>query len=141
MPDDLPARLAGALQALAADRPESIEALRDLYDPEVEFRDPVQALRGVDAFLGMNRRLLGRVRAIRFDVTSAAGGPDEAFLAWKMTATAKLGPSVGVEGVTHARARGGRVVYHRDYWDLGEFFASGLPGGAAALRWLLKPIA
>ncbi len=134
-------RLRSALVAIAPDRPEAIEALRPLYDPDVEFRDPIQALRGLDAFLAMNRRLLGRARELSFDVTSAGGSDAEIFLVWTMRATPRIGPRIAVDGVTHARTRGGLVVYHRDFWDLGELFASALPGGHTALRLLLKPLA
>ncbi len=137
----LPARLADALRALSAERPESIEALRALYDPSVVFRDPIQTIHGVDGFLAMNRRLLARARAIAFDVTAAGGGPEEAFLTWTMTARPRVGPSVAVDGATHVRTRAGLVAYHRDYWDMGELFASAVPGGAAVLRLLRKPLA
>jgi hypothetical protein len=139
--DDLPARLRQALVALGPDRPESVEALRDLYDPAVEFRDPIQTLKGLDAFLAMNRRLLGRARELSFEVTSARGDADEAFLVWTMRGKAKLGPSLAVEGVTHVRARNGRITYHRDFWDLGELVASIVPGAGPMLRLLLRPMA
>jgi hypothetical protein len=141
MPDDLMIRLRDAFAALSPDRPESLESLRPLYDEAVEFRDPVQTVHGLDAFLDMNRRLFRRAKALSFNVTSARGDGDEMFFAWQMRVTARLGPSLTLDGVTHARARGGRIVSHRDFWDLGEFFASAFPGGAAALRLMRKPLA
>jgi SnoaL-like domain len=141
MPGPLASRLRDALGELSPERPESVEGLRALYDPSVVFRDPIQTVQGLDAFLAMNLRLLGRARALSFEVTSAQSEGDEIFLAWTMRATPKIGPRIAVEGVTHATARAGRVVYHRDFWDLGELFASAVPGAAAALRVLLKPLA
>jgi hypothetical protein len=58
-----------------------------------------------------------------------------------MRCVPKFGPEIRVDGATHLRAKNGRVFYHRDYWDLGEMFASAIPGGHAALRFLLKPLA
>jgi hypothetical protein len=58
-----------------------------------------------------------------------------------MRCVPKIGPTIQVDGATHLRAKNGRVVYHRDYWDLGEMFASAIPGGHTALRFLLKPLA
>ena len=141
MSSDLSDRLRDALRALGPGRPEAIEALRPLYDEAVEFRDPIQTLRGLDAFLAMNRRLMGRVRALSFEVTSARGDADEVFLAWTMRATARIGPTIVVDGVTHARARAGKVVHHRDYWDLGQMLASIIPGGERVLRGILRPLA
>jgi hypothetical protein len=134
-------RLRSALVDIAPERPETVEALRPLYDPDVEFRDPIQTLRGLDPFLAMNRRLLGRARELSFDVTSAGGSDEEIFIVWTMRATPKIGPRIAVEGITQAKMRRGLVVYHRDFWDLGELFASAVPGGHAALRILLKPLA
>jgi hypothetical protein len=138
---ELADELATALEGLRADRLDSIDALEPLYDRDVEFRDPIQQLRGVDAFMEMNRRLIGRCREIAFTPTSVASRGDNIFLAWSMAARPRVGPRIAVEGVTHARALGGRVVVHRDFWDLGELVTSPVPFAQTALRWLLKPIA
>jgi hypothetical protein len=54
-------RLADALIALTPDHPEAIERLRDHYDPSMVFRDPIQEVHGIEAFLAMN--LLASVRS------------------------------------------------------------------------------
>jgi hypothetical protein len=127
--------------ALATLRPETLDDLRDLYDPDLEFRDPIQTLHGVDAFIAMNRRLFARFRELEFDVTSGTGSDTDLFLVWTMRAAPKFGPRLVVDGATHARVGGGRVTYQHDYWDLGELVARAVPGGQGALRLLLKPFA
>ena len=136
--DNLASRLKEALAAL---RPETIDALRPLYHENLEFRDPIQTLRGIEDFLAMNRRLFARFRELTFDVSTARGDDRDVFLVWTMRAVPKVGPRLAVDGVTHARAEGGRVTHQRDYWDLGELVARAIPGGPAALRFLLKPFA
>jgi limonene-1,2-epoxide hydrolase len=137
----LPTRTKDALARITLAHPEAIDDLRDLYADDVRFQDPIQTLEGLEAFLAMNRRLLGRARELRFDIHSVTGDDTEFFLAWTMTFAAKLGPRMAVDGTTHARARRGRIVHHRDYWDLGELIASAIPGGRAALRLALSPFA
>jgi ketosteroid isomerase-like protein len=135
------ARLRDALVSLTPDRPEAIDALRALYADDMVFRDPIQEVRGIDAFLAMNRRLLHRMRTLEWTVETARGDDDEVFLEWTMTGKAKLGPMLRVHGVTRARARDGRIYDHRDYWDLGELIASSLPGGQRILYALRSPLA
>jgi limonene-1,2-epoxide hydrolase len=146
----LPQRIRDLLENLRPGDAASVEKLRAVYDDDVSFEDPIQKVRGVEAFIALNHRLLDRARELVFKVESAAGTDEEIFLTWTMRCVPKLrvgrvpfgpGPSINVDGATHLRAMNGRVVYHRDYWDLGEMFASAIPGGHKALRFLLKPLA
>jgi hypothetical protein len=138
---DLPATIRQLLEGLRPDDPSSVESLRAVYDDDVSFEDPIQKVRGVDAFIALNHRLLGRSKELVFTVEAATGNDEQIFLAWSMHCVPKLGPKIKVDGATHIRARAGKVIRHRDYWDLGELFASAIPGGHKALRFLLKPMA
>lgn len=105
----------------------AIARLATLYDSDVVFRDPLQTLRGRDAFVAMNRRILRRARRLSFDVASAVGADGSIFLAWTMLYQPRLGPTVVFEGATHARTRAGLIVEQRDYWDLLSSFAHSVP--------------
>jgi hypothetical protein len=52
-----------------------------------------------------------------------------------------FGPEIEVEGVSHLRAREGKVTEHIDYWDLGDMVASMIPMGKAMKRAVLRPLA
>lgn len=140
---DLPQTLGHLLSRVT--RASLDEALPDLlahYADDVLFRDPIQTLRGREAFARMNRSLAERSRDFRFELHDAAGQGPVAFLRWTMHFTPKLGFEMHVEGVSYLRANAeGLVEEHVDYWDLPTFFASALPGGAAVLRALLRPLA
>lgn len=133
-------RLAQALEGLRADDAQTLDALPPLYDEAVTFRDPIQEIQGLDRFMEMNRRLLGRARTLSFGVLGMQESDDTIFIEWTMRCTPKIGPKMSVDGVTRAQVREGRVIHHRDYWDLGEFFTSPLPGGVKLLHFLLKPL-
>lgn len=105
----------------------AITRLSSLYDADVVFRDPLQTLIGKDAFLEMNRRILGRSRRLAFDVTDAVGGKDSLFLAWTMTYEPKKGRTIVFQGSTHARVRDGMITEQRDYWDLLSSVAQSFP--------------
>lgn len=141
MSTDLSSRLRDALVQLVPGQPEAIASLRELYDDGMVFRDPIQVVRGIDAFLAMNRRLLGRMKRLEWQVHLAHGDATRAVLEWSMRGATKLGVPVKVDGMTRAIARDGRIVDHRDYWDLGELAASPIPGGQRILHALLSPFA
>jgi hypothetical protein len=137
----LPDRLAHALVALVPQRPDALQELLPLYADDMVFRDPIQILHGKDAFAKMNERLLRRMRTLEWTIETVRGDDSDLFLEWKMRGTTNLGPRVQVDGVTRARARDGRIVDHRDYWDLGELVASAVPGKPRLLRAIVRPFA
>jgi hypothetical protein len=134
-------RLSNLLVGLVPGRPEVFAELREIYADDVVFRDPIQEVRGLPAFVEMNERLLGRMRSLAWEIRGGWDGEGSAVIEWTMRGRPKLGPEFAVEGTSRVRAREGRVYDHRDYWDLGELFASGLPGGDRVLRALLRPFA
>lgn len=123
MTDDPRAALTAAkLRDLFASGPFTDETLAGLvpwYCDDVVFRDPIQTVRGRDAFVAMNQRLMSRARWLRFDVHQMADAGDQLFLTWTMEMQPKLpAPLLRVEGVTHCTLRDGRIAEHTDYWDL-----------------------
>ncbi|CAN5625168.1 hypothetical protein BH11MYX1_BH11MYX1_42290 [soil metagenome] len=134
-------RLAAALVAVRPDNPDALIGLRELYAETVHFRDPIQELEGLPAFLAMNEHLLGRLRALTWEIRGAVGDEDYAILEWSMRAETKLRVPIAVDGTTVVRAQGGRIIDHRDYWDLGEMLASPLPFGKRLLQLVRRPLA
>lgn len=110
--------LLSALATFRDDGEGAIAKLVPIYDEQVRFQDPLQSLVGREAFLEMNRRLLARSKELTFDVKESAVAGDQIFATWHMRMVPRVGPTLVVDGVTHARVAGGLVVEHRDYWDL-----------------------
>ncbi len=138
---NLPQAVASAFAAVNVEEPQCLELFRPLYDDGVVFRDPLQRVEGLDGFMHMNARLLRQLRFVRVDVTAVEGTDEDFFLTWTMAFTPKaLKRSLNLEGVTHAKGRNGKVVYHRDYWDLAELVASFIPGASRMLRIALRRI-
>lgn len=133
--------VAEALVKVVPGNPDGVDALRGLYDPAMIFQDPIQRLEGVERFLEMSHHLLHRMRKLEWEILGQGGDDDRAFIEWTMKCAPKMGPAVEVSGVTRVRARGGKIVDHRDYWDVGELVASALPGGMKVLHLFRKPLA
>lgn len=134
-------QLAAALVAIRTDNPDALDGLDQLYAEDMRFRDPIQQLDGRAAFLDMNQRLLRRMRALTWQIHHAMGDDDRAMLEWTMHATTRVGVKLDVDGTTVVRAHGGRIIDHRDYWDLGEMFASSVPWGLRLLHAVRRPFA
>ncbi len=140
MPSSFRDTVVAAFAALSHD-PATIDALAPFYAVDVHFQDPIQTVTGRDRFLDVNRRLATRARELAFAIDRVSGDDREFFLTWQLRVRPRLGPAMTIEGVSHLRAAGGVIEFHRDYWDLAAAFASAVPGGARALRLALRPLA
>jgi limonene-1,2-epoxide hydrolase len=97
----------------------AIDRAAEHYADDVVFTDPIQTVRGREAFVAMNKRLIARARELRFDVHTVTEGDGQIFATWTMHLKMKgPAPAMRIDGVTHCALRGGKVVSHRDYWDL-----------------------
>ncbi len=110
--------IAAALSELRPDVREPLDRLAPLYADDVRFADPIQEVRGRQAFLEMNHRLLDRARHLRFIVHHRATSPGVICLTWSLELQPKMGPQMGFEGASQLLLRTGQVIDHRDYWDL-----------------------
>ncbi len=132
-------RLYDVFEAMGPGRGDLVEKMRALYAPDVTFQDPMQKIHGIEAFLETNRKLVSRAKELHFDVEPPIGSDEELFMKWTMKFRGRIGPEFTTDGVTHVRARDGRIFYHRDHWDLVGLSASAVPGGQALLRAAMRP--
>ncbi len=130
-----------AFELLGLDVDGGNKLLAQLYDESVVFRDPLQTVRGLDAFLAMNRRLASRAREISIAVTDMAEGPSSLFMSWTMRYAPKVGPTLHFEGTTHLKLRGGKVIEHRDYWDLLDSVTEAIPLVSRAYHGMVRHLA
>jgi len=100
----------------------------------------MQVTTDVEAFIATTARLINRARVLSFSVHAVVGTDDEFFFTWTMRFAFKVGPVAQVDGASHFRARDGRVVMHRDYWDLANLLATTVPGGQQVLRAMVRPL-
>lgn len=119
--------LRAAMEAFGAKGDGALPAFLALYDEEAEFQDPLVHLHGRPALAAALRTLLERTRSLRVECGELTEGGGTLFLAWRMTLALKVGPTLVVDGVTHARTRAGRVTWQRDHWDLLSSAAGAVP--------------
>jgi len=123
------ARVERVFNELTAD---NLDLLDDFYADDVEFQDPVVAIDGIDALRRYYAGLYGFVESIRFDFKEIVERGDALIAVWTMhlrSSGLRKGQTIELPGVSHLRfdVRTDKVVYHRDYFDMGAFVYEHVP--------------
>ncbi len=120
---------------------ETLDLIDEFYDEQVQFRDPVVEFTGREMIRKYYHHLYYSVKMIQFEFEPDVVQGDTCVLIWKM---AFEHPSVGggkrlvVDGTSVLREspESGKIVYHRDYFDMGAFIYQNVWG----LGWIIRYI-
>ena len=116
----------------------NLELLDEIYTLDVTFRDPVHALDGLPALRDYYARLYNGVVSCRFEFEAEILEGQQGMLVWLMQfqhARFRPGETLELRGVSHLRfLEDGRVNYHRDYFDMGEFIYERVPVLGSVIR-------
>lgn len=104
----------------------------DFYDQNAVFQDPVHQIKGTNAIRAYYTGLYENVEAIRFEYKNSSEVNNLVTLEWRMflkTPSLNSGKELTVDGVSLIRfsQESGKVIYHRDYFDMGEFVYERVP--------------
>lgn len=122
--------------SLRADR---MDLLDEFYTEDVQFRDPVTSVSGLEAMKAYYRGLYKNVLEIRFEFPVVVEEGDNLFARWSMHLAARPlqgGRPFQVEGMSQLTFRGDKVAFHQDSFDVGAFFYERLP----LLGWLVRRV-
>ena len=95
--------------------------VHEFYHPDLRFQDPLQELRGRDAFIEMSDSFVGKVYDFEAKIDQAAQTGNVIFLQWTMHYRfgKPTNPVMRSEGTTKLELNEqGQVVLHRDYFDM-----------------------
>jgi hypothetical protein len=107
---------------------DNLTSLEKVYHPDIHFQDPAYSLEGIKALLNYFEHLYQDIEDCKFAVQSSHSHEDQAFLNWQMTVKhRRLRNPVVVEGISQLTFSDNRVIFHRDYFDLGELVYEQLP--------------
>ncbi|MCG9722807.1 nuclear transport factor 2 family protein [Shewanella sp. Isolate7] len=109
---------------------ENLEGLRQIYHPDIVFCDPLHRVEGLDRLLGYFQGLYHQVISCDFTIVSVLEHQGEAAVYWTMTFRHKQlngCQPIEVEGHSQLRAKDNKVIYHRDYFDVGVMLYEQLP--------------
>lgn len=121
-------------------RADNIHILDDFYAPDTKFIDPLGVHRGLSSVKSYYQNLYKSVNHIHFQYLDLISHGSNHVLVWKMTLEAKSlngGKPITLDGNSHIKFNEKNlVIYHRDYFDMGEFIYQHIP----FLGWVIERI-
>jgi limonene-1,2-epoxide hydrolase len=122
-----------------------IELVDQFYDKNAEFADPIVDIHGVSALRDYYAGLYKNVKSIRFDFTNEVAQGNDHVVMWRMTLISDSlngGKEFSVDGNSFIRFGGtdGKVVYHRDYFDMGAFIYERVPVLGRVIRYIKEKL-
>ena len=120
-------------------RATNTEILDDFYAINVLFEDPVGKISGLASMKAYYGNMYKEVEEIKFDFKNIAKNESVYFFTWDMwlkTPNLNKGKKFVVQGVSEIHFENNLVVYHRDYFDMGEMVYERIP----IFGWITKKI-
>jgi len=110
------------------------------YDDNIDFRDSIQAIHGIEEFRAMTERLTNRSKDLKMNIVNAVIHNSIAFIEWEMTIKFKKNPSSVLYGSSRLTLNEeGKIIEQRDYYDLwGDIFDNIPRFGKAYRRFMIK---
>lgn len=121
----------------------NLESLKQIYHPDVVFIDPAHQVKGIDELLTYFTDLFSNINTCTFDIAETCKSDSQAFLTWTMTFShpkMNHGRDVKVYGTSHVKFTDEKVIYHRDYFDLGQMIYEQLPVLGSVIRLVKKRV-
>ncbi|GEA49927.1 MULTISPECIES: nuclear transport factor 2 family protein [Vibrio] len=130
--------VADVYQSLSKD---TLHSLTRIYHQDVIFEDSAHKLNGWAELSSYFDNLYQNVIDCRFDILSKHQAGDAGFIIWTMRLRhpkLKGGSEVAVQGISHLEFRDGKVIHHRDYFDMGEMLYENLPVLGSVIKTIKK---
>lgn len=109
----------------------NLELLSEIYEDEIVFIDPAHEIKGLPHLTEYFRQLYQDINHINFEFEHPLRVQDAGYVQWAMTfshPSIKKGKDIVVEGATCIRfGDEDKVIYHRDYFDLGSMLYQHIP--------------
>ena len=97
----------------------SLGKINEYYDPQAFFKDPFNEVRGSDKIALIFNDMFENMQNPRFEFSDIIEKDNQAFVTWNFIFSFK-GKKQVIHGSSHFKFNNQKVVYHRDYWDVGE---------------------
>ena len=100
--------------------PETLANIQDYYDKDAFFKDPFNEIKGREKIEHIFQDMFLKLTKPHFVFIDIIEQDDQAFLTWDFIFTIKS-LSYTIHGSSHLKLNQEKlVIYHRDYWDVGE---------------------
>ena len=119
--------------------PQDLPRLAEIYTPDARFKDPFNEVQGLPAIQRIFEHMFVSLDNPRFVIRDAIVQGDQCFLSWDFSFRMKRfnRDLQLIRGGSHLQLTAdGRILLHRDYWDVAEELYEKLPVLGALMRWL-----
>lgn len=137
--EDLPTWLNNFVETYQTLSTTNLSLLAHVYHKEVIFIDPMHHVEGFDNLSQYFRVLYQHLTHCQFDIKHLIYSQNEAAIYWQMSYKhPKLnhGNLVVVEGHSQIKGHEDKVIFHRDYLDIGAMLYEQLPMLGRLIKWI-----
>lgn len=123
-------------QSLSTD---NLAIIESIYDENICFTDPIHRIEGLSNLKNYFDNLYTNLSSCTFHIQHFINKDQEATVFWSMTyqhPKLNKGNEVTVEGCSHLKAANGKIIYHRDFLDLGSMLYEQIPVLGRAIKWI-----
>ena len=120
--------------------PATLDQLPGFYAEQAHFKDPFNAVQGVQAVRAVFAHMFKALEQPHFVIHDVVVQGDQCFLSWDFHFRLKRRKGdITIHGGSHLKLdAGGRITLHCDYWDAAEELYAKLPLIGALMRWLRR---
>ncbi|MDA9189393.1 nuclear transport factor 2 family protein [bacterium] len=121
----------------------SMDLVDQFYDKNTNFIDPIGKHKGSDSVKAYYQNLYKNVEQISFEMNDYAQNGELVYMSWIMKLNLKDNPSKLIEVHGNSKFRfneQGKALYHRDYFDMGEFIYEGIPVLGSVIKFIKKKL-
>jgi hypothetical protein len=118
---------------------DNLNLLSTIYHDKVTFIDPMHHVEGYDDLYQYFKSLYQNLSSCEFVIDDVIWQNSKASIFWTMTyqhSKLNKGRPVTVLGTSHIRGEDDKVIYHRDYLDLGAMLYEQLPVLGKLTKWI-----
>ena len=110
---------------------DNLHRLEEIYTSDIHFVDPAHEIHGLENLRDYFAKLYANVTSVNFDFREEMSSGQNGYVQWDMHfAHPRLngGRSIIVPGASFLRfSTAGKVIFHRDFFDLGSMLYQHLP--------------
>jgi limonene-1,2-epoxide hydrolase len=111
----------------------SAESMAQVYAEEIVFIDPITQHHGLDKVITYYESLLSGLHSCRFTITNLMACQENSddidyVLTWQMEVIRRPhDKAIELTGITQLKVLNDRIIYHRDYYDVGQMVYEHIP--------------
>lgn len=98
----------------------SLKNIEQYYSADIFFKDPFNEIKGISKLEIIFLEMFDQLDEPRFQIIDIVQQEEQVFLTWNFFFTYSK-KAYSIHGSSHLKLNDtGLVIYHRDYWDVGE---------------------